>query len=229
MKKSFVHVAVIPARAGSVGLPGKNRLFFDQTADFLDSVSWFDQVVVTSDDEVILDKAQSRRYASHTRPKILSGSDVSIKTVFDDLILSLNCSDNIILWLFYLPILYKRLSDFEGAKKLIEIDGVNSVCTFVPVKTHPFNTWKHDLSSNQMIQYVSNDVFRRQDLPPAWMHYHYVCCFQVNELPLLNSELINPSTRPIFLAEEDAENLIEVDTPQDFERWRQRQNLENTN
>ena len=40
------HIALIPARKGSVGFKFKNRLFFDRTADFLDSIRWFDKVIV---------------------------------------------------------------------------------------------------------------------------------------------------------------------------------------
>ena len=44
------HIAFIPARQGSVGLKHKNRLFFDNTANFLDKVDIFDEVLVSSDD-----------------------------------------------------------------------------------------------------------------------------------------------------------------------------------
>ena len=70
-------------------------------------------------------------------------------------------------------------------------------------------------------EYIENDIYRRQDLPPAWMHYHYVCCFKVNELKNLNNELLNSKTYPIFLSKEYAKNLIEIDTPDDLKRWKE--------
>ena len=35
MTKNFRHIAVIPAREGSIGFPKKNQVFFDNTANFL--------------------------------------------------------------------------------------------------------------------------------------------------------------------------------------------------
>ena len=36
MTKNLKHIAVIPARAGSIGLPKKNQILFDNTIEFLD-------------------------------------------------------------------------------------------------------------------------------------------------------------------------------------------------
>ena len=60
-------------------------------------------------------------------------------------------------------------------------------------------------------------------MPPAWMHYHYICCFKIDELSSLNQELLNSRTVPFFLDDKMTENLIEIDTPEDLERWKQRQ------
>ena len=75
--------------------------------------------------------------------------------------------------------------------------------------------------TKKLSQYIENDIYRRQDLPSAWMHYHYVCCFKAKELEYLNSELLNSKTYPFFLSKEYAKNLIEIDTPEDFEEWKE--------
>ena len=103
MTKNFRHIAVIPAREGSVGLPQKNQIFFDITANFLDHISWIDEIIVNSNDSVVLDKARSRNYTIYDRPEILSGPEVSIKSVFTDLVNSKNIKKDEIIWLFYLP------------------------------------------------------------------------------------------------------------------------------
>ena len=105
MSKKFKHIGVIPARAGSIGFPKKNQIFFDNTADFLKDLSWLDEVIVTSDDIVVLDKAKRKKYTVYERSDVLSSSDISIKSVFKDLINSLKIQNDVILWLFYLPVL----------------------------------------------------------------------------------------------------------------------------
>lgn len=213
------HLAVIPARAGSVGLPGKNRVFFDNTADFLDGVPWFDGVLVSTDDPAIKEKARARSYAVYDRPAELAGPAVPIKAVFEDLVSAGGIAGDTILWLFYLPVLHKNRDDFEAAKPVIERPGLRSLCSFVPARTHPYNCWRHDPETGKISQYVANDVYRRQDMPPAWRHYHYICCFEARELANLNSELLNEDTYPILLDEATARALIEIDTPEDLERW----------
>lgn len=212
------HVAVIPARAGSVGFPGKNRIFFPNTADFLDTVEWLDQVVVSTDDLLVAQMSEERGYSVVERPGDLAGPDVSIKAVFEHLATVSGFNEETVLWLFYIPVLYKNRLDFDKAKKEIERSDVLSLCTFVPAKTHPYSCWTFDQGSRRLAQYVPNSVFRRQDMPAAWMHYHYVCCFKISELPQLNCELINERTSPLFLDPGQAERLVEIDTPEDLER-----------
>ena len=87
MIKKLKHYAVIPAREGSVGFPKKNQLFFDNTASFLKKLSWINKVIVSSDDPILLEKAKSLKFTPYKRSLALSGSDISIKLVFNDLIL----------------------------------------------------------------------------------------------------------------------------------------------
>ena len=118
MKKK--HIAFIPARKGSVGFKNKNRIFFDNTADFLDSISWFDDIIVSSDDSEISKMAVNRKYNLHQRSNLLSGSDVSIKSVIINVISEMGLGQEDYVWLFYLPILYKNLTDFEKCKNILE-------------------------------------------------------------------------------------------------------------
>jgi CMP-N-acetylneuraminic acid synthetase len=213
-----MHLAFIPAREGSQGFKHKNRFFFDKTADFIDATQWFDCVIVSTDDPVIVEYAEKRNYTVHHRAVELSGPAVSIKTVLESVVKEQTLELDTILWLFYLPVIYKREADFSEAKQIIEQEEIASLCSFIPAHTHPYNCWKYD--NKELEQYIPNDIFRRQDLSPAWMHYHYLCCLKISELPNLNSELINKKTRPVFLNRETADQLIEIDTPEDYEKWK---------
>lgn len=216
----MTHIAVIPARKGSKGFPFKNRLLFDDTADFIDGNNWFDQVVVSTDDELIAQKARERGYIFHARPEKLAGDAVAIKEVMRSVIGDLKLDTNAVLWLFYLPIVHKDRVDFLKAKEIIEKGKVLSLCGFVPARSHPFSCWSYDEKNGELKQYIENDVYRRQDMPSAWTHHHYICCFRAGETENLNSELINGRTQPFFINADTAERLIEIDTPQQHEEWK---------
>ena len=214
------HIAVIPARMGSVGFKHKNRILFDYTARFLTTHSWFERVIVSTDDPVVAERAENNAFSVHHRPPELAGPDVSIHQVFAQLIPDMAVSADDILWLFYLPVLYKDIVHFATAREVIEAEGHDSLCTFVPAESHPYACWRHDEQQGRLSQYIENDCYRRQDLPPAWTHYHYVYCFRAGAINRLNSEMINGDTYPLFLDETVRDTLIEIDTPEQFERWK---------
>ena len=239
---------MIPARMGSEGFKFKNRKFFGYTADFIAGVPWLERRIVSTDDPAIAEAARACgaevpflrpaelarddspewlawRHAvdaleTHARPAELAGPAVSIHRVFGSVIADMGVPDDAVLWLFYLPILFKNIKHFEYAKECMESGAHESFCTFVPARTHPYNCWKYDPEAKRLEQYVENDCFRRQDLPPAWVHYHYVYCFRAGALASLNSEMINAATFPLFLSESVRNKLIEIDTPEDYECWK---------
>lgn len=212
------HIAFIPARKGSKGFPFKNRLLFDATADFIDREGWFKQVIVSTDDEIIQLSAQVRNYSIHHRSEELSGDAASIKSVLSVVIDEMKIPDEALIWLFYLTIVYKSSDDFSTAKQIMEANYEKNLCSFVPVLTHPYNCWWCDEKDKIIKQYIPNNNFRRQDLPPAWMHHHYICCFKAGIIETLNNELIGEKTIPFFLSEEKAERVIEIDSLSDYER-----------
>ena len=214
------HIALIPARKGSKGLPLKNRMFFDATADFLDEQKIWDRVIVSSDDIEIEKKALERGYEYHNRIPSIAGDKASVKSVFVAVAEDFSLDKNDILWVFALPVLYKNAEDFLKAKSIIEENKHRSLCGFIPAKTHPLYCWSYDENLKALKQYVPNDIYRRQDLPPAFSPHNYIQCMRVDELPHLNSEMLNSKTYPYFIDALTADNIIEVDTPEELEIWK---------
>ena len=96
---------------------------------------------------------------------------------------------------------------------------LKSVCGFKEVITHPLNTWY--LKKNKPFQFVKNNICRRQDLPKAYSHHHYICGFDIKYLHQLNNELIFKNTFPILINKKTSKKLIEVDTRIELKKFKE--------
>ena len=212
------NIAVIPARKNSKGIKFKNRTFFHLTAEFVKDLGFINNVIVTSDDPTIIKKAKNYNFDSHKRKKKYAADNTSIKKTLQNLIKEKKLNKNDILWLFYIPLVNRRKKDFNKAYQITKKKIFKSLCSFIEINyaQHPFYCWKY--YKNKISQYIPNKIFRRQDLPKAYSHFHYLSCFKIGEIAKLNDELINSFTTPIFLNSNTAKNLIEIDTLDDVKR-----------
>ncbi len=216
---SIKHLAFIPARKGSKGLKNKNLILFDNTANFLKKISLFDEIHVSTNEKKLIKKIKKYHFNLHLRKNKFSGDKVSIKKTLQNFIKEKKINKNFFIWLFYLPIIYKNKKDFLIAMNTIKKKRINSICSFVHSKSHPFHSWKIK-KNNKISQFIKNDVFRRQDLPRSYDHYHYVCAFKVKEISKLNSELINSHTFPLVFSNKTQSKLIEIDTSDDLKKYK---------
>lgn len=214
------HIAVIPARAGSKGLPGKNRLLFPLLAAFVEKENLFDRVIVTSDDEVLLDMTVSRGWEARRRPDALALDSSCITDAFKDVAAHCSVGPGDYLWLVFIPLVYRDATDFRAAREIVDQEAPGSLCSFIPAHTHPFLCWRVDENSGKIAKFMENDLFNRQDFPPAWENYNYLSCVRVDELNRLNSNLLNNDTRPILLPMEKAAQFVELDELSDLDKWR---------
>ena len=214
------NIAVIPARKNSKGIKFKNRIFFYLTANFLKKIDFIDTVFVSSDDLVILNKAKKYKFETHKRKKKYAGDKVSIKITLLNLIKEKKLNKNDNLWLFYIPLVHREKKDFYNELKITKSKNFKSLCSFIEIdySQHPYYCWKYQ--NKKISQYLPNKIFRRQDLPKAYSHFHYLCCFKIGQIVNLNDELLNKYTRPIFLKKNIIKNLVEIDTQDDVKRFK---------
>lgn len=217
MNNKYLHIAVIPARKDSKSLPFKNRFLFKHTAEFLKNNKLFDDVYVNSDDSYMKVLAKKYDFNFYKRKKQLAKDDTCIKEVFIDMNKKLKFAKKTFIWLFYIPLVYKNINDFRKSIKLVEKKKLKSVCAFIKAKTNPMSCWF--IKKNKPIQFISNNLCRRQDFPLAYEHHHYICGFDVKYLGLLNSELIFKNTFPIIINNNTSSKLIEVDTPKMYKKF----------
>ena len=140
-KDKIQHLAFIPARKGSLGFKFKNRLLFKHTAVFLKNNKIFDRIIVSTNDNKIKKFAQNFDFEVHNRKNNFSGPKVSIKKTLKNFIKEKKISENTIIWLIYIPIVYKNIQDFKKAKKITFTKNFKSLCSFKKVNISPFNCW----------------------------------------------------------------------------------------
>ena len=218
------NIAVIPARKNSRGVKFKNRIFFNLTAQFVEKLRFIDKTIVTSDDKFILSKAKKKDFETHNRKKSFAKNNTSIKSTLANLIIEKKLNKKDILWLFYIPLINRNRKSFYDAYKITQKKNFKSLCSFIEIdyNNHPYYCWKY--IKNKLNQYIPNKIYRRQDLPKAYSHFHYLSCFKISEISKLNDELINKNTKPIFLNKKITKNLIEIDTMDDVKKFKKFKN-----
>jgi len=155
-------MAIIPARAHSSGVPGKNfrillgKTVIGYTIEAAQAAESVDRIVVTTD--VV------------QRPSELAGGDARV----DDALR--HCCDQVeqgdgyrpdVVVMLYanVPVRAEGIID-KAVAKLIET-GCDSVQTLEPVgRYHPY--WLQELDGDHMNKFIDNQVYRRQDLPQVY-------------------------------------------------------------
>jgi len=169
-------VAIIPARGGSKRIPRKNiKEFFGkpliaysiQTA--LDS-KLFDKVIVTTDDQEIMDIAKKYGAQAYKRPEHLADDYTATQPVIDDVLASLKNNNE--KYDYYCTIyatapLLQTKYLIEGFEKLQNSDAINAFS----VTSMPFpiqRTFKIDENERCEMFWPEHALTRSQDLEEAY-------------------------------------------------------------
>jgi CMP-N,N'-diacetyllegionaminic acid synthase len=178
---------IIPARKGSKRFPFKNRILFKYTADLVKDYT--DRVIVSTDDEFIIDLAKKYKFTVHKRKKRLSSDTSTTKDFMLDVEDKVK-KDN--LCLLYLTYPYRTMEDIVKLYYYFIKNKHKSMITTQPVLTHPYLTIiKKD---NKVIQTVNHDLCRYQDYPITEEITHYLFFCKKGEINKLNNNLYNTKT-----------------------------------
>jgi N-acylneuraminate cytidylyltransferase len=169
-------IAVILARRGSKGLPGKNtapvagRPCVAWTIDDALAAQTVDSVLVSSDDPAVLDIGSRMGALCFVRPREVAGDTA---TVDDAVRVSLRGVDAETVVVLYgnVPVRPAGLID-RAARRMAET-GCDSVQSYERVgKHHPWWTARIDEAGGVRAwegDVLNGGVYRRQDLPPAYI------------------------------------------------------------
>jgi len=229
-------LAVIMARAGSVGVPGKSRRellgrpVIAYTFDQVRAAQRINRCVVSSDDQMILELARSAGFEVIERPPELATSTSATDPVLRHAVRTMAerhryAPEAVVMLYGNVPL--RRHQMIDKCIAMLEETGADSVQTIAPVgKNHPY--WMFDLTPDangdsvgtggKITKHIPNQIFRRQDLPPLYAPTGAVYVMKTQVLMAGEGQadphaFLGRDRRGLITAVEDS---VDIDVPRDF-------------
>jgi N-acylneuraminate cytidylyltransferase len=171
-------LAVILARAASVGLPSKHLLplcgrpVIAYTFDHAASAKSITRLVVSSDCPQVRRLAEGAGIQAIKRPSKLATSDASVQDVMLHAMETVEAesdfrADGLVVLYGNVPV--RGAGVIDRAIKMLADTGCDSVRSFCPVgKWHP--AWMSRLAGDRVEALQPGSIHRRQDLEPLFLH-----------------------------------------------------------
>ncbi|WP_292256591.1 2-C-methyl-D-erythritol 4-phosphate cytidylyltransferase [Marinospirillum sp.] len=214
-------LAIVPARAGSKRLPGKNLLplqgkpLIQWTLDAALASEKIDRVLVTSDDQNLLKLADQLGCMTLLRPKELATDTASTYSVLEHALQHLHDQqvypEQTLLLQPTSPL--RSTADIDKGLALMEEKDTDSIISVCPVD-HPVQ-WCNTLDDQcKMDNFISKEILgqRSQELPT---HYRINGAFYLAKTPLLlqHKSFFMPNSYALVMGQE---NSVDIDTELDF-------------
>ena len=216
-------LALIPARGGSKGLPGKNiapvagRPLLAWTVDAASGSKYIDRTVLSSDDEAIISVAAGLglEVPFRRRPELARDDTPSIDVVIDALD-RLPGHGIVVLLQPTSPL--RSAADIDAALERMQVAGAPAVVSLRAAEDHP--AWTFKLADDgRLVRFVDDatltGVTRRQDLPPAWCLNGAVYAARTDWLRRTRSFLAEGTVG----SEMPASRSLDIDTFDDLRRF----------
>ena len=204
---------IIPARKGSKGLPGKNRILLDYTLSKIPK-EYHKKVIVSTDDDYIVKKIQNDWPSCkiHLRSKESALDTASTKQCLEEVIDDFSLQGDVVM--LYLTYPEREWREVEKAYNWFVSNEAESLLCREPIDSHPY-LYMYELANNQGEQLIKHELYRRQDYPKCFKICHMISIFSVKEFKFLNKNLYNHKTLYYKI-----DSALDVDTLQDFRRIR---------
>ena len=214
--------AVIPARGGSKGIPGKNlkviagRSLLSRTIDAAIEARTISDVFVSSDAADILEEARKAGALTITRPPELATDEATSEAALlhaleqmeddsqPDILVFLQCTSP-----------FTTAQDIDGV--VGKLASAKADCAFSVAPSHQF-LWLPENGSDlvQPLGHEKHHRPRRQDRHPQYAETGAVYAMRVNDFRKAKHRFFGRVAAHIT----DERNLIEIDTPTDLEMAR---------
>lgn len=214
-------IAIIPARGGSKGVPGKNLKnlgalpLIDHTILFSKNSGVFDKIIISSDDDNICARAEKYEIEAIKRPAHLASDNSlvidAIKYTIDVLINKGYYPDYIFLLEPTSPLRDK--SELINAVSALN-SGYDSVASFCETTTPPSRVWIIDNSNVKPLLEKSNPFLPRQKQLVGFRLSGQYYGFKTNLV--MDENTILPLDERVFPLITNAETAVDIDREVDF-------------
>ena len=212
-------IALIPARSGSKGLKNKNILnlhgkpLYRYSTDFAIQSTYFDNVILTTDDEKILKWHENDTSLSiENRPAKLATDSATIKDVVNDLYIKGSLLRDDIVFLLQPTSPYRSFVDLQKIEKLAAFSNYDmALCSVVKVDDHhPSRMYEMKDNICRSID-VQNSSKLRQELKSLYLRNG---CFYMSKVhSIVKAGFTPPTFVPLIMS---AERSINIDNALDF-------------
>jgi CMP-N-acetylneuraminic acid synthetase len=202
---------VIPARRNSKGVPFKNRTLLNYTFNIIPP-EYYKKVIVSTDDEIIIQESRKRGFNVHIRPVALATDGASMKDTIANLVhfYKLQNRDIVTLYLTYPE---RTWDDVEKSIKFYRRHNGRSLLCRKNVNVTPYlMMFDNGLKGTQII---NHDLTRRQDYKKVFELSHFIAISNGSEILRLKQNMYNDNT--IFYPIGD---VIDVDTESDITKFK---------
>jgi len=214
-------LAIIPARGGSKGVPGKNIIKFDgkpliqYAVDCALNSNLLEKIIINSDDQSILDTVDdknSERIIKELRPKELGSDNSSIVDVVLHTLTQIKDK-------YDLVILLQVTSPLRTSRDIEEIVGLftkdkklEGVVSVVPMDDmNPARMYELGSDSDLKPLMKEAEATRRQDLKPVY--YRNGCFYAVKTEVLVQQKTFMPTYKRAYVMNPD--HLLNIDSFRD--------------
>ena len=201
---------VIPARKGSKEFPFKNRKLFKYTADIIPK-HLKNQVVVSSDDEKILELSKDYNFKTLKREEKLATDTANTRDVLIDVVEKLKIPKEDFVVLLYLVYPDRKWASIARGMSFIEEKNASSLLCRKEIELTPY-LMMFEEEDNKATKVINHDLSRRQDYRKCFSLSHYVAIFKSKELYSLDTNLWNRDT--IFLS---IDSWVDIDTRENLD------------
>ena len=210
-------LAVITARGGSKGVPGKNiralcgKPLIAWTIEAARESKYIDRTVLSSEDDKIIQVAREWNCeAPFVRPRELALDTTPGIEPLLHAVQNLPGFDYVVLLQPTSPL--RKASDIDGCIELCMRSQATTCVSLVEAEESPY--WMYRMNkNNQLSAVIANDFKRRQDLPPTYLVNGAIYVAEIQTL-VRERVLINDKTIGFIMPRERS---LDIDRESDFD------------